>query len=238
MILNKKNEGFSKANNQGLEIARGEYLFFLNNDTTVTKNWLTKLVKEIESDPKIGMVGPNLPPFDNPKLVYGGGYVDDSGIARHNYNKDKDVGQIGGAALLFKRELYNKIGGFDEGFSPIYFEETDFCERAHRAGYRVVFVPESTVIHFEGGIIEKQPTKWQYVTMNKNRLRYMFLHFSFFRLLKAILWEILRAGKNLFSFRLHWLLQAHWINLKAMPDIMRKRARYKKGRLHAVKESV
>jgi GT2 family glycosyltransferase len=229
LILNPENMGFSKANNQGFKVAGGEYLMMLNNDTEPQPGWLDALLKKMESDATIGIAGPNLPPHDNPKLLYGGGYVDDSGIARHNFNADEDVEQVGGAGLVFKRELYKKIGGLDEGFSPIYFEETDFCVRAHRAGYRVVFVPESTIVHYEGSIISKQPSRWLYVTMNKNRLRYMLLHFSKSRLAKAVPWELLRILKSIATLRIHWLVESYIITLNNLGEILEKRRRYSKG---------
>ncbi len=239
LILNESNNGFSGGNNQGIRAGSGEYFLLLNNDTEVEENWLSSLVKAAEKSREIGIVGPNIVSPHEPGTVFGGGFVDDAGIARHSFNpEESEAEQVGGAALLFKRSVLEKIGGLDEGFNPIYFEETDFCERAHRAGYRVVFVPESTVIHFEGGIIEKQPSTWQYMAMNKNRQRYMLLHFSLRRLLKAIPWEILRIGKNLVNLRLHWLLQSYWITLKNLRDIMRRKSRYNKGKLHAVKERV
>ncbi len=236
LILNKSNKGFSGGNNQGIKAAKGDYLLLLNNDTTLTKNWLTELVKTAEKDKKIGVVGPDIESYYQPGIIFGGGYVDDSGIARHSYaKKESDAEQVGGAALFFKREVLEKIGGLDEGFNPIYFEETDFCTRTRRAGFRVVFTPKSKIVHFEGGIMKKQPGKKSFVTINKNRIRYMLLHFQIFRLVKAVFWEILRFGKNLIKLRPHWMLEAYWITLKTMPDILKRRARYNKGKLHAVK---
>ncbi len=239
LILNKSNKGFSGGNNQGIRVAKGNYFLLLNNDTILTKNWLTELVKTAEKDKKIGIVGPDIKSYYHPGIVFGGGYVDNSGAARHSYaKKESDAEQVGGAALFFKKEVLKKIGELDEGFNPIYFEETDFCTRAKRAGFRIVFTPKSKVVHFEGGIMKKQPGKGSVVTINKNRIRYMLLHFSFFRLLKAVPWEILRFGKSLVRLRPHWLLEAYWITLKTLPDILKRRARYKKGKLQAVKESV
>lgn len=236
LILNKSNKGFSGGNNQGIKAAKGSYLLLLNNDTTLTKNWLTELVKTAEKNKKIGIVGPNIESYYQPGIVFGGGYVDGSGAARHSYaKKESEAEQVGGAALFFKREVLEKIGGLDEGFNPIYFEETDFCTRAKRAGFKVVFTPKSKIVHFEGGIMKKQTGRGSAVTINKNRIRYMLLHFNVFRLLKAVPWEILRFGKNFVNLRPHWMLEAYWITLKTLPDILRRRARYKKGKLHSVK---
>ncbi|MFA4855188.1 MAG: glycosyltransferase family 2 protein [archaeon] len=235
LILNAGNRGFSGGNNQGLKIAEGDYLLLLNNDTTLTKNWLSELVKTAEEDPKIGVVGPNIELAYNPGVAYGGGYVDDSGTARNfDYSeKERDAEQVGGAALFFKRAVLEKIGGLDEGFNPIYFEETDFCARARKAGFRVVFTPKSKIIHFEGGIMKKQPGKRTFVSINKNRVRYMLLHFPPAMLAKAVPFELGRVAKGIATMRIHWLLEAYAIDLKNLGEIMEKRKRIKKGDLKA-----
>jgi len=234
LVLNGSNRGFSGGNNQGIKIAEGDYLLLLNNDTTLTKNWLVELAKTAEKDPKIGIVGPNIESYCQPGVVFGGGYVDISGAARHSYSKEEgDAEQVGGAALFFKRAVLEKIGGLDEGFNPIYFEETDFCARARKAGFRVVFTPKSKVIHFEGGIMKKQPGKRAFVSINKNRIRYMLLHFSPGMLAMAIPFELVRVAKGIATMRIHWLLEAYAIDLKNLGEIIEKRKRIKKGDLKA-----
>lgn len=232
LILNKSNEGFSGGNNQGMEIAKGSYMMLLNNDILVKKNWLSKLVKVGEEHEKIGLIGPKITLNHTPNTCFGAGKITDSGAAKFGYETTRqDVEQIGGAALLFKRAVFEEIGGLDNGFNPIYFEESDFCTRAIRAGYRVVFVPESEVIHFENAAVSKQPGKEIFVTLNKNRLRYMLIHFSKFRLLKATPIEVMRFAKGITMLRHHWLLKAYAINIKDIGEITNKRQRYKKGNL-------
>jgi len=230
LVLNNGNRGFSGGNNLGMLSASGDYMLLLNNDTTVESGWLDSLVKIASKDKGIGVIGPNIVSYNQPNVVFGGGFVDDSGAARHSFNRqESEAEQVGGAAFMFKRELFEKLGGLDEGFNPIYFEETDFCARARKSGYKVVFTPKSKVVHFEGGLMKKQPGKKQYVTMNKNRLRYMLLHFPKRRLLKAVPYEIGRVGKSLVKGRPHWLLSAYLENLRNMPEIIGKRQRYGKG---------
>jgi len=232
VILNSENRGFSGANNQGMKLAKGKYIFLLNNDTLLEKNWLEKIIKVAESDSRTGIVGPDLPPSKDSKIVFGSGYIDDSGIARHSYKKIEHAGeQVGGGAFLIKRDLFEKIGFLDEGFNPIYFEESDYCARAKKAGYGIVFTPNVRIIHFGSAIVSKQPGKWAYVIMNKNRIRYMLLHFSGKRLAKAFFWELARIAKSIFKLRIHWLLKAYWINFLALGEILAKRARYEQGNL-------
>ncbi len=232
VILNSENKGFAGANNQGLKIANCKYLFLLNNDTLLEKNWLEKMIQVAESSEKIGIVGPGLPSGKNGNENFGGGYIDDRGIARHSYkNEEGPAEQVGGAAFFIKISVFEKIGFLDECFNPIYFEESDYCARARKAGFEVWHTPNVRIIHFGSAIVKKQAGKWSYVTLNKNRVRYMLLHFSKTRLLKGFFWELLRIIKNIFTLKVHWLFAAYWINLKNFSEIMEKRKRYSKGNL-------
>ena len=156
---NKTNQGFLRNCNQAAEAARGKYVMFLNNDTQVTEGWLSSLVRLIESDGTIGMVGSKLVYPDGRLQEAGGiiwsdgsgwnyGRLDDPDKAEYNYVKDVDY--ISGAAILLSVDLWKQIGGFDERFAPAYCEDSDLAFEVRKAGYRVVYQPLSKVIHFEG----------------------------------------------------------------------------------------
>ncbi|MDD5148090.1 MAG: glycosyltransferase family 2 protein [Candidatus ainarchaeum sp.] len=232
VILNSENRGFAGANNQGMKIAKGKYLFLLNNDTLLEKNWLENLCRTAESSGKIGILGTDLPSGENSNEGFGGGFIDDKGIARHSYrNEEGPAEQVGGAAFFIKRNVFEKIGFLDEGYNPIYFEESDYCARARKAGFEVWHTPKVRIIHFGSAIVKKQAGKWSFVTLNKNRVRFMLLHFSKTRLLKGFFWEFLRIIKNIFTLKAHWLFEAYLINLGNFPEIIEKRKRYAKGNL-------
>lgn len=159
IVRNEKNLKFLKNCNNASKIARGKYILFLNNDTQVTKNWLSTLVDLIESDKTIGMVGSKLV-FPNGLLQEAGGIIcsdgsgynygkfDDANKPQYNYIRDVDY--ISGAAIMLSRELWNEIGGFDELFVPAYCEDSDLAFEVRKRGLRVVYQPKSVVIHFEG----------------------------------------------------------------------------------------
>lgn len=221
LIENKKNLGFSKANNQGIIAAGGDFIFLLNNDTQVTKNWLTNLIEVAESDSKIGIVGCKMI-FPNGEVQHAGGYITNAGIGRHYSNGEEgEVEYVTGASMLIKREVIDKIGLLDEKFTPIYFEDTDLCFRARKAGFKVVYTPKSSIMHYEAATTKQK--KWMYFVMNRNRIRFMLLNFSKIRLLKAIPWEILRILKNIFKLRIHLLIKAYCVNLIDINEILKKR---------------
>ena len=156
---NSSNMGFLKNCNQAAKRARGKYIFFLNNDTKVHRNWLSSLVTLIESDESIGMVGSKLVYADGRLQEAGGiiwsdasgwnyGRLDDPEKPEYNYVKDVDY--ISGAAIMLSKRLWQEIGGFDERYAPAYCEDSDLAFEVRRRGKRVVFQPESVITHFEG----------------------------------------------------------------------------------------
>ena len=156
---NTVNQGFLKNCNQAAAKARGEFIFFLNNDTKVTEGWLDWLLRLIRSDKTIGMVGSKLVYPDGRLQEAGGiiwsdasgwnyGRLQDPDLPEFNYVKDVDY--MSGAAIMIRRSLWEEIGGFDERYAPAYCEDSDLAFEVRKHGYRVVYQPKSVVIHFEG----------------------------------------------------------------------------------------
>ena len=156
---NEKKHGFVMNCNMAANLAKGKYIAFLNNDVQVKKGWLSNLVKLIESSEKIGMVGSKLI-YPNGTLQEAGGIIwrdgsgynygkgKDSEMAEYNYVKEVDY--ISGASILIRKCIWDEIGGFDERFSPAYYEDTDLGFEVRKHGYKVMYQPMSVVIHLEG----------------------------------------------------------------------------------------
>jgi len=153
------NRGFIEACNVGAREARGSYLVFLNNDTLVTPGWLDALMHAIKAGPKVGAVGA--------KLVYPSGRLQEAGCITwkngmcHNYGRGDDpnkpeycyrreVDYCSAACLLMSSQLFERVGRFDRQYSPAYYEDTDLCFKIRKQGKRVIYQPNSIVVHFEG----------------------------------------------------------------------------------------
>lgn len=149
------NAGFPRACNLGLAAASGDYLLLLNNDVTVTANWLSNMISALQSSDDIGMVGPvtNAASGRQKIEVSFQGKADFQQIAAINNVSDSsrwiDVKRIIGMCLLLKRDVLHAVGLLDEVFSPGHYEDDDYCLRARSCGYRLL-VCEDVLVHHEG----------------------------------------------------------------------------------------
>ncbi len=172
VIANKINVGFGKANNQGLEISKGKFIVLLNPDTIVREDTFSKLIEFIEANKEVGMTtckvlnpdgtlqlacrrsfpGPwtsftkitglsNFFPKSKLFSKYNLTYLDE--------NKENEVDAISGSFMMFTREVYEKVGGFDPQFF-MYGEDLDLCYRVQSAGYKVFYTPTTEIIHYKG----------------------------------------------------------------------------------------
>jgi O-antigen biosynthesis protein len=165
--INPTNLGFLKSCNRSAELAKGDYLFFLNNDTLVWKRWLEPLLKVFDRFPDAGLAGSKLL-FPDGTLQEAGGIVWDDGSAwnygrsddpdKPEYNYVRETDYISGCAILIPRALWGKLGGFDEAYAPAYCEDSDLAFRIREAGKKVFYCPFSAIVHLEGVSLGKDVT--------------------------------------------------------------------------------
>jgi GT2 family glycosyltransferase len=156
---NAENLGFIGSCNRGAEIARGEYVVFLNNDTVVTRNWLEALLAVFERHSDAGLAGAKLV-YPDGRLQEAGGIVWRDGSAwnvgrnddpdRPEFNYVREADYCSGACLMIPAALFRDLGGFDRRYAPAYYEDTDLAFAVRAAGRRVYYQPAAKVVHFEG----------------------------------------------------------------------------------------
>ena len=159
VLRQEQNQGFVRACNAGAELARGEFIAFLNNDTETTAIWLDELVAAFRNFDTVGLAGSKLV-YPDGRLQEAGGVIWGSGnpwnVGRHasvedpRYNYVRVADYVSGAALMIRRDLWQRVGGFSEEFAPGYFEDTDLAMKVRETGHSVLYVPQSVVYHFEG----------------------------------------------------------------------------------------
>ncbi len=159
LIRNESNLGFVGSCNAGATAARGDYLLFLNNDTQVTSNWLDGLLACFAERADCGIAGSRLV-YPDGRLQEAGGVVFADGrswnvgrfeqrdVPAWRYRREVDF--VSGASLMIRREVFQRVGGFDIRYMPAYYEDTDLALAVRPIGLRVYYEPASTVIHCEG----------------------------------------------------------------------------------------
>jgi GT2 family glycosyltransferase len=155
-VRNDENLGFLRACNRAAESAKGEFVVFLNNDVQVASGWLHALVETFSSYENVGAVGPKVL-FPDGRLQEAGGLIrrdatteliglfDDPELPR--YNNVREVDYVSGCCLIVGNRLLGELGGFDQSFAPAYGEDVDLCMRLRMRGLRILYNPESVVVH-------------------------------------------------------------------------------------------
>ena len=150
------NKGFAEPNNIAAKIAKGEYLLFLNNDTVVTHNFISEMVKVMETDKKIAICQSLLLKPDG-SIDSSGDFIDELGVVYNSKTKIDEIREVSsakGASMLVRSDIFKKLGGFDQKFF-VTFEDVDLCWRSWILGYRVLIIPASIVYHVGGITIKK-----------------------------------------------------------------------------------
>jgi GT2 family glycosyltransferase len=169
VLENAANVGFARANNQGLERARGDYALILNSDAEVGAGCVETLARLLDARPDVGIVGPrtrfadgriqvSFGPMLTPwaewrqrRLVHGVAAGEPEALRRAEALAavEHEPAWVSGSCFLARRRAIDQVGGFDEGFF-LYEEDVDLCVRVRGAGWRVVFTPAADAVHHLG----------------------------------------------------------------------------------------
>jgi GT2 family glycosyltransferase len=185
LIRNAVNLGFSGGMNVGMRALLAqesppEAIILLNQDTLVDAGWLTALTTALEADPALGAVGCKIR-YPDGSIQHAGVTLDwPRAVARHIGWHEPDTGQhdaprslefVTAAAIALHAQALDRVGLFDEGYAPAYFEDVDLCWRLRHAGYRLGYVPAATLVHQESLSLRDGLTRSAHY--NRGRLRFV-----------------------------------------------------------------
>ena len=149
---------FSKTNNNAAKVSKCKYICFMNNDVIVKRGWLIEMMKQIQRS-DVGIVGAKLIYPQKYTIQHAGVALGYCGLAGHLFegidyrhsivNKIKEMSAVTGACLLIKKDVFDKIGGFDEKYST-EFQDVDLCVACREAGYKVIYTPYAEAFHHCG----------------------------------------------------------------------------------------
>ena len=191
LIINDKNEGFTKAANLGAKSSKGKYLFILNPDTYFIEDSLSILFKLMEKNKNIALLGPAMISpskkiqqsyWRKPTLIstlFSLVYLDKMNRKKNYVNESiniiKKVETISGGAFFVRSFIFDLMRGFDQNF--FWMEDIDFCLRISSLGYEVYYTPQTRIVHFQGKSIEKN---WSLAIYNQliSKIKYFNKHHS------------------------------------------------------------
>jgi GT2 family glycosyltransferase len=200
-----ENVGFGKMVKKGIEESCGDYLLLLNGDILVKPNSVEKMLSFLQNNKSIGIIGPQILNFNETfqpscfrfvqpiTIVYRRTFLGKLSFAKkhlanflmkdYNHQKPKDVDWLMGSALMTSREALAKVGYIDDRFF-MYFEDTDWCWRFWENNYRVVYFPQSKMLHYhgkgsgKGGVLHSlflNKLTWIHIS---SALKYFWKHFG------------------------------------------------------------
>lgn len=183
IILSEKNLGFAGGNNLGIKEAKGDYLFFVNNDTVLTKDIFKGLLEIFEKYPDAGVVSPKFHYYDAPGTIEYAGYNKVNNFTARNsmvgcktqdhgqYDEIKTTNYAHGGAMMVPKKIVDEVGVMPELYF-LYYEEFDWCEQIKRKGYKVYYQYKSLIYHKESMSVGKKSILKTFY-LNRNRILFM-----------------------------------------------------------------
>lgn len=234
VLVQKKNLGFAKAVNIGIKHASGEYTLITNSDVTFNKKYLKSMVEVVQSDNKIGIVG-GLVFRGNTKTLGFDGLKINPYLGFHQYDLTKldqvrECDFVSGNGMFIKKSVFKKIGYFDEGFF-MYYEDVDFCLRAKKAVFRIIFNPSAISHHGYLKTAVREMHLRQIVELGyKSKWRCIFKNSSMVQIISSLLFQFSIAiiAQNMHSsFETYSsLIKGFCWNLVHLSETLRARKKY------------
>lgn len=233
IIKNRTNRGFAQAVNQAIKKSLGELIFVINNDIVFNKDFISILVEYIKKNPKVGIVGGKIY-YSKPKnkLLYQG-LKFNPWTGSLNKQKDPNILKktewVQGCAMLIDKKVVRKIGFLDPGFF-FSFEDADYCLRARRVGFDIIYNPKAVGWHKESASIDRfglvrkaeelYKAKWRYILKNSTLPQIFVSSFIQFLIIAPVRKLVIKQP----PFFVRPMFSGFFYNIKQLPSIIKLRA--------------
>jgi GT2 family glycosyltransferase len=211
LLYSSKNLGFAGGNNWGMRMAKGEFIFIVNNDTELTPDIIEQLLLPFNSNPGIGVVCPKIRYFEDRRLIQYAGFkkmnpytgrtstVGEGEVDSGQHDMPGTTNGAHGCAMMIKKAILEKTGMFPEKFF-LYYEEWDWSIRIQNAGYQIWYQPSATIYHKESMTVGREnPIKVYYHT--RNRILFMRRNSDIFHLvIFSLFFTFFALPKSIFTF--------------------------------------
>lgn len=253
IIQNKTNGGFAKGYNDALKHINADIFCLLNNDVEVTQNWLSPIIDTFQSEPNIAIIQPKI--LDYKRKGYfeyagaAGGFIDKFGYPycrgrifntiekdKGQYNDAVDIFWASGACLFIRKNVFERLNGFDEAFFA-HMEEIDLCWRAKNLDFKIKYVGASTVFHVGGATLSNTNPKKTYLNF-RNSLFTLVKNAKgnlLFLVISRLLLDGIAGIKFLLEFKFKHILaiiKAHFNFYKNLPILLKQRKSLQQTKKH------
>ena len=212
LIANENNLGFAAANNQGLKAMSARYAVLLNSDTIVSKGVFERLVRFMDENPDTAVTGPQLLNKDGSKQNCFHNYpsllseVVGLGLLkslfpkkypgkRKNYDSPLETDAILGACLMVRKTVVDRLGYMDDGYF-FFLEETDWCYRMKKAGWKIYHIPDVKIVHLHGASTKKKVPVATWIEYYRSNYRFFRKNIGFLSLVLVTIIKLLKLSLN------------------------------------------
>jgi len=227
LIRQPINLGFAGGVNAGIEAAAGDVFVLLNQDAVVHPGWLTTLVRALEEYPEFGIAGCTILNPDETVNHAGAAIRRPDAYAVHltdvGENRPRCVDYVTGAAYAIRRETWDAVGRFDEGYYPAYYEDSDYCYRARCKGIETAYVPEALVTHLSSSRAWQADPMKHAANQHLSRYRFVCKHFEGYELSEFFAAEYGAVeAERYFEQAIGRVIGAR-DTLRSLPDVLERR---------------
>lgn len=187
-LKNQKNSGFSVSVNKGFRASKADLVLLLNNDVYPTKPYLNKAIKHFQNQNTFA-VTLNEKNSSWPKVSWAKGKFQYT--QGKNKTKPRYSPWASGGSAIFRRSIWNQLGGLNEIYSPGYWEDIDIGWRAWKQGYQIIWEPSSQVVHQHQSSFKKLDQNWLNLIKQRNELLFIWQNFSNIRFIISHIWFLI-----------------------------------------------